>query len=271
MQLDWTLDVAGGVTLVSLHLQNDASVPRRVRVENRLDGPVLPPRRCGHPEFGWDEDGVALTLVPGETAGLGYACPVPTRDDDGGPPTAPPVAIVVDEPVTSREAESWPGTEEPTHADDAVARAIRDLGESRPPRAAVPSEKWSPDSGLSTSPPSPASSPFLSASPQTHPPSSDTGAAADHTASDDSVPAAVDEWLDAVATRVRLAERFDGASVEEATGALQEVGGVDGAARLSEGLDEDIETLQRVVNRATLLVERAESATVPVETLRRLA
>ncbi|EMA68291.1 DUF7857 domain-containing protein, partial [Halorubrum kocurii] len=66
MDLAWDVEREGGVSLVRCRVRNDDAVPRRVRIESRLDGPVLPPRRDGVPETGWDEAGVTLRLAPEE-------------------------------------------------------------------------------------------------------------------------------------------------------------------------------------------------------------
>lgn len=66
-----------GVTFVEMLLE--AAAPHRVRVENRLEGPVFPPRADGCPEAGWTEGGVDLTVDAGTTP-LGFATPAPPED-----------------------------------------------------------------------------------------------------------------------------------------------------------------------------------------------
>lgn len=106
-----------GVTLVELLVTADT--PTRVRVENRLDGPVWPPRRQGVPAAGWSDEGfegvVADRLV------LGYASPAD--------PVDPPAALVETAPV---EGDSG-GTDGPPTPRELVRR----LGRATPPRAAV--------------------------------------------------------------------------------------------------------------------------------------
>jgi len=116
VDLSWTVDDAGGVRFVACHVHNEADVPRRVRIDSRLAGPVLPPRRSGVPEAGWDRDGVTIRLDPGEKRGIGFASVAPAAD--------PPIEIADIEPVAGRETEPQPDT--PT-------KAIRTLGEHRPP------------------------------------------------------------------------------------------------------------------------------------------
>jgi len=43
MDLAWDVDREGNVSLVRCRVRNDDAVPRRVRIESRLDAPVLPP------------------------------------------------------------------------------------------------------------------------------------------------------------------------------------------------------------------------------------
>jgi hypothetical protein len=101
------------VTLVTLSLSSPD--PTHVRIENRLDGPVWPPREQGVPAAGWDETGFS-GVVDGSLA-LGYACPaVP---DDG-----PAAELVEQRP--------------PTDDDGPTARSlVRELGDASPPPAAV--------------------------------------------------------------------------------------------------------------------------------------
>jgi hypothetical protein len=108
-------------TLVTVRVENTTERPRRVRLHNRLDGSVAPPRRHGVPESGWDDDGVTRLLPGGETLSIGYACQAP--------PETPPVTV----------------HDEPSDGDDevetaTVERALRSLGAFAPPRAALPGD-----------------------------------------------------------------------------------------------------------------------------------
>jgi hypothetical protein len=78
------VDRRGGLTLVECIVRNDTAERRRVRVENRLDGPVRAPEGPTTPT-GWTDGTATLTLAPGEACALGYASPAP--------PQEPPVAL----------------------------------------------------------------------------------------------------------------------------------------------------------------------------------
>jgi hypothetical protein len=121
MESEWqltTLDGRDDVVLVTVRLRNPSPVDRRVRVDNRLDGTVLPPRRAGVPEPGWDADGFEGLVPAGERRAIGYACPAPE--------TRPPVAVVDEGRATE--------VNEATTAADAV----RELGDACPPVDALP-------------------------------------------------------------------------------------------------------------------------------------
>lgn len=121
MDADWSvtgLDGRDDVRLVTVELRNPDPVDRRVRVDNRLDGPVLPPRRAGVPDPGWDRDGFTGVVPAGGRLPVGYACPAPPR--------RPPVSVV----------DEGRAAGEPT--DDTAAAAVRGLADPRPPADAVP-------------------------------------------------------------------------------------------------------------------------------------
>jgi hypothetical protein len=121
MHSDWSvtpLDGRDGVCLVTLELRNPASVARRVEVTNRLDGPVLPPRRSGVPEDGWTRDGFVGVVAASDRRVLGYACPATAE--------RPPVAVV-DRGRATDEVD-----------DDHERAAVRDLADPRPPMDALP-------------------------------------------------------------------------------------------------------------------------------------
>lgn len=304
MELSWTTDHRDGVTLVACRLRNTGQIARRVRVENELDGPVLPPRSHGEPLPGWDADGVTLRIEPDEAAALGYAVPAPDA--------APPATIASDEPareedreandVTAKASDSL-GTSDPTAAD-----AVRELGAYRPPRAALatPATDQSGSDATVASPnvdveprdgdggeggdadedgggdvdsdgdatesgnedadrPERGSASAISTRADVDPASPDRPTASP------ADPAAVDAWLDAVERRIARAERLDGADVPTATEAVAVAGGLDAIRELDGKVADDAARLRDVADRAATLADRAAEAEVPTEPLGRLA
>ncbi|MFB6255468.1 MAG: hypothetical protein ABEH58_01875 [Haloplanus sp.] len=122
MESDWSVSTLDGhsVALVTVDIRNPSPVDRRVRVSNRLNGPVMPPRRAGVPVFGWSENRFE-GVVPAEgRRTLGYACPAPSR--------RPPVSVVDAGRIRDDAADTV----------DAAADAVRELGDPRPPGDAIP-------------------------------------------------------------------------------------------------------------------------------------
>lgn len=119
MEADWSITSLDShdVTLVTVDLRNPSSTDRRVRVSNALDGPVLPPKRAGVPDPGWDDEGFS-GVVPAEgRRTLGYACPAPSSN--------PPVSVADRGRADGEET-------------DPTATAVRELGDPRPPSDAIP-------------------------------------------------------------------------------------------------------------------------------------
>lgn len=115
MRLETETHRRGGVTLVAVRVTNDGDAPQRVRVANRCDGEMWPPRRNGLPAPGWDDGGWEGVVDSGATRPLGYA----TAD----PPADPPVEF------------AW--TERAAGGEPTAAGAVADFGDPRPPRDAV--------------------------------------------------------------------------------------------------------------------------------------
>ena len=302
VDLSWTVDQADGVWFVSCLLSNPTDVTRRVRLDSCLDGPVLPPRRRGVPEPGWDATGVTLSLESGERRGVGFACPVPPNnttdedriddeddaddedriddkndttdedriDDEDGidraiTPTDPPVAITDCAPADSDELAS----------SATAAAAVRRLGDHRPPRAVVADVPA--DAAATTT----TASTAATATNET-PPTADTALhAMVGGGTDDSRPAngvtgsgavaASAAWLDAVEERVERAERLTDADLETATTVLERTGGAKAAVDLARRVDADASQLRRLADRASSLAARAAATDVPVEPLESLA
>lgn len=238
MELDWSTQQASGVTLVALRLQNERATARTVHLENRLDGPVLPPRRHGEPEQGWDREGVTTRIPAGEAVALGYACPADATD--------PPVDI------TTVEAATEPATADP------VAHAIRQLGDARPPRSVL-GESITGDQQPDTTP---------DESPDEQPEDADREPAPDRT---DELPAGAGAVLQPYRKRLETVEALGVASVSEATGLLESNGGLTGIEQLGTELTADAAVLRALAAEATALAARAETASVPTASLRRLS
>ncbi|MFB6137492.1 MAG: hypothetical protein ABEJ42_04020 [Halobacteriaceae archaeon] len=208
MRLECDATAVGDVTLVECTVAG-GDRRRHVRVENRLDGPVWPPRRRGRPVAGWTavdggvpEDWAAdghrskrddaaadvafeAVLAAGETLALGYATPAPPAD--------PPVAV-----ETLATGDDVRGADERGPADVLAA-----YGDPAPPRDAVPvlgeDSRGAPSPGETTA-----------------------------------VPGAVGAWLEDVASRSTADGLDDGdrralAAVAERVGRLRS-GGTDGPA-----------------------------------------
>jgi len=257
LDVDWTLDERDGVSLVQVRLENRTETRRRVRVSNQMDGDLLPPRREGVPEAGWDADGYSGTLAPEASLALGYACL--------GDPVRPPVEV-----TDEGRADPSPDGTDPT-----ADAAVRELGSAAPPASAVPVDAFgAPRAGDAA----PGQSRLEGASADTSSaPSSRT--VPDDVDDADGNPETVgvdcdrdaDDWLDGVERRVERCERLTGATVTEAADVLSEVGGLDGAETLSARVSEDATALRALAERASRLADRAEETDVPVEALRRIA
>jgi hypothetical protein len=202
-----------GVTLVGLVVEADR--PTRVRVENRLDGPVWPPRSEGRPVAGWDDDGVTST-VDGRLS-LGYATPAH--------PSEPAAEVVSTEAVGPEATPDAPGCDasgSPPGNDGAAppvestpAGVVRALGDPVVPRDCVPVPDDGSTAGTEGSQ-SGATAPTGPDCPGTTAPESDAGnpgwADSELERSEDAdlfVPAPVRAWLADVERRLDAA-REDG-------------------------------------------------------------
>jgi hypothetical protein len=274
MELDWTAESVGGVTLVSFRLENERTVDRRVRLRNRLDGPVLPPRRQREPEAGWDSEGLTAVVPAGSTGAYGYACPAPQDE--------PPVAIAQigppDDPVAGGER---------TDNGDRVADVIRRLGDARPPRAAVGArttsdgEKAETTTGEDEHEGGNETVALEIAAPDEAPPEdgecgveqrpwkNDLGRT--DPAARPQLPSNLVTTLAPYRRRVETVEALGLASVTEATALLEANGGLDGIEGVGNRLDADAAALRALAVEATALAARAEAATAPVGALRRLS
>ncbi|AKU06404.1 DUF7857 domain-containing protein [Haloferax gibbonsii] len=293
MHSDIDVTVDDGVALVSVRVHNDAPVDRRVRLRNRLDGSVLPPRRAGVPEAGWDDEGFEGVVPAGSTVALGYAVSpsstatrdTATADLDARPEHAVGIDVLGRADEAERASDSTP--------DDAV----RTLGSARPPADAVPVSSDLPPTTRESETPEPTPSttsdasdgerrePLPSPEPQTRserpepseqPTDADVSAAVGTSeergrGTDQSLGSEPPESLESLAAferRIDLAERLDGASVADAAATLSEA---DICIDALDALDADRERLRRLAARATALADRATDADPDVDALRRLA
>lgn len=127
--LEWSCERSDGVTLVSLVVAADR--PCRVRVANRLDGPVWPPRRRGQPAAGWDGDAFAGRVPADGRLTVGYATPAR--------PAEPPAEVVSTVPAAEDDGEPDTGASGPAPAVESTpAGVVRDLGDPLVPRDSVP-------------------------------------------------------------------------------------------------------------------------------------
>lgn len=258
VRLDYSTSSLDSVTLVTARLHSETPVDRRIRLENQLDGPVMPPRTNGIPVDGWDDDGYETVVPAGSSVALGYACPAPERD--------PPLVVVSSERVFD-SASALPS--------DSVGDAVRRLGQAAPPRDAIadgvdhldhadPDSATEPDDADTQTA---STGDIVLAEPADAP--SGSGAAETTVATD--IPESIHSWFDTVETRTRRAERLTAPSVQTATHVLDDAGGLAAVEGLQKSVDDDAVRLRAIAERATGLAERAEEADVAWSALRRLA
>ena len=272
--LDYETERTDGVTLVRLYVT--AEHRRRVRVENRLDGPVWPPRREGQPAAGWDGDTFEGVVTADKRLVAGYATPAPPAD--------PPADLVADDPATpgtpagpvgaaggDRDVAGVPslggGAEAAGTSDDPTpADVVRSLGDPVVPREAVPvpdvqgtdpdespggspsgdegDDTFAPGDGAASRVPDPdgaaaSRTPDLGSDPD--------GAAAPPTDAALVVPGAVRAWLRDVDRRLAAVERRQAAE------------GTDPDPTLQVAVAGDRRALARAADRVKSLVGRAQA------------
>lgn len=251
-------------TLVTATLEG-ATVPTRVTVQNRLAGPVWPPRRGGVPAEGWDESGWEGVLPAGETVAIGYACPAPAVD--------PPLEVAATEPA-----------EATGEAFGSAASVLRALGSPAPPRKAVPGA--GPDGDGEAGPDRVGQRTSDRSAENARHEADDEGPEDGHALAaagpssggsgcvpmvEVELPEAVVSWLDQVETRLERAEALaDGEAGSRPTGSAPQAGSP-AARRLEERLAGDAEQLRELTKRATALADRAERAEAAIATRERPA
>lgn len=229
VRTETTVTVIGGVALVSVTMDNDTAAALRVRVENDLDGPVLPPRQDGVPVAGWDTDRFIGVIPADGRLGVGYACPVAAstaatvRTDDN------PVSVEILGPADGETGDPTPP--------DPVAATVRSLGRAAPPADAIPTK----------------TEPMVSAPRGRRSTQSESDATS-------RIPHPVSGWLDAVERQIELAERLTDASADEAAAAIEDCSGVGDAATLPTELDGHTDALHSIGERINDLASRAAAA-----------
>lgn len=200
MELTCAVDEHTDVTLVELVVSNPTRTRRRVRIENRLDGPVLAPRQHGTPESGWDEEGVTVTVEAGDHHAVGYACRAPADE--------PPASIAGSDPVTGT-----PST------DRRAADVLTALGDPRPPRDAIASspERESIDQRTRAEPTEtsdvPEESPRSEDQNDCEPTAKPVHPRFTGRDEEPVVPPAIDAWLARIADRIEGGEDVDAATL----------------------------------------------------------
>jgi hypothetical protein len=294
----------GTVTLVELVVENPAETATRVRIGNRLDGPVWPPRTDGVPEAGWDDGGFEGVVDGGDRRSLGYASP---GDGDG-----PPVEVVWTEraetPPEDRVSSDPPGgagldpDDVAVDAEPTARGAIRTLDDPRPPGDAVPLPTDEPSGEGSKEGDETGDHGERQAAPDDGPtapvadeddaermddarrvvddgvretgeddPTAAAEACGAEVAEDDDLPDPVAAWLDAVEERVERRETLaDAESLAAATEAVEDEGGLTATETLLATTGDDRAALRAFEARAADLRERAD-AEVPLDAYRRLA
>lgn len=261
--LSWDLTRRDGVTLVELVATAEAE--EWIRVTSRLQ-PVWPPRRQGVPVAGWDGASFEGRVGPDAPLALGYASPAA--------PQEPPARL---EPI---DADDGP----PDGAGVSPRAIVRTLGESAPPRDVVPVDPSASqaDGGsctagrTATADDRSSRTRSTTGAPGSEPDqTAGTAGGSDRTAagaaSGGNPGAAIDPWLDAVEERLAEAERLaDVAGVEEARGAVDTVGGIDGARRLRAQLEADRRHLRTLGERQQRLADRLAAVEIPLSTLERV-
>jgi hypothetical protein len=129
LTLSWSLRRIDGVTLIELVGRADERT--RARVEITTNDPLWMPRRQGVPAAGWDESGYEGVFPAGDPVALGCAT--------AAEPAEPPVEIVWAEPASEDDDSGFEPRIDVPDVDAEPASVVRNLGDPRPPRDAIPS------------------------------------------------------------------------------------------------------------------------------------
>ncbi|WP_096390487.1 DUF7857 domain-containing protein [Halopenitus persicus] len=268
MDLSWNVERRGGLAVVTCVLCNDAPAEKRVRLRNDLEGPVVPPRRRGVPESGWDRDGYTCRVNGNSTVGFGYVCPALTSVDRR-PMTIESVEDVDDED----DGTAAGGTETDDAAtESAVASAIRTLDDHRPPRGSVPSDGngggGEPvDAGESGKVPT-------EETPTGKPPTEDGAngmTSIDEKSINGEAPARIEDRIDAVGDDLDRLGRLTDADLETAASVVAESGDLQTLESDVDRLAAAIDELRTLRDRIDEVIERHDRLETPIEALRRIA
>ncbi|SEH36783.1 hypothetical protein SAMN05192561_10173 [Halopenitus malekzadehii] len=293
MDLRWNVERRGGLAIVTCLLCNDGPEAKLVRLRNDLDGPVVPPRRHGVPEPGWDRSGYTCHIEGSSRVGFGYVCAT-GLDSERRPMTIESVEPIKDE-VGRRDTDG-------TGANAAADRAIRTLGDHRPPRDCVPGIEGPADragaagtrrasadtngEAVSTAEGGTAARADGSASTDggtmTNEPvdesnvdDPDLGPNTDGVGSgrapDGTAIGTVERRIETVSAELDRLTVVSDADLEAATSAVAEAGGLDALESDVDRIAAEIETLETLRDRLDEVIDRHDRLDVPITTLRRLA
>ncbi|MFC7155812.1 hypothetical protein ACFQPA_10130 [Halomarina halobia] len=265
MDIEWSQRRRSGVTFVSVVLRSARR--RRVRLTSHL-APIWPPRRRGAPEPGWTDEGFEGSVEG--TLALGFA--TPARPTDGEPVAVE--SLAADEGSPTFDRPDWAPAVEATP--DGVVRALSD---PRPPRAAVPVPERaaggdrSAECGSESDDDEGAENGRAGGNEEaTGEREGGTDREATDARGDGAAPLhAAAATLPTIEARIEAGEELAAVeTLDDATAALERVGGLAGARALRSALEDDRETLARLEARVADLRRRA-SLDLPIETLERVA
>ncbi|MFA9516675.1 hypothetical protein ACERIT_05595 [Halopenitus sp. H-Gu1] len=246
MDLSCSRETRGGLAIVIGRIRNETGSPKRVRIANALEGPVLPPRRRGVPEPGWDAEGYTCRVAGESTEAFGYVCAA------DAPADGPPARIdSVAEPKDARDGDGSDESEENVRIDDSTTVAHQTLGDHRPPRKSIADgSRRSSTTGRRG-----VRTPTTTREKQTTKRTRDP----------------LEAHLDRMVERLERLERLEDGSLTVATRIVSDAGDLSAFRRDLRRLDADVERLGALRDRMESLIERRDRLDVPVAILEQLA
>lgn len=239
VSLTCTAARVGGVTLVTGRVANPDR-PRRIRVENCLDGPVWPPRRAGVPAEGWDADAFECVLAADETRPLGYASPADPVDR--------PMKIAGAEPTDPDGTDGFGPRADVPDVEDTAESVVRELDSPLPPRDAVATPDPDPGDGAGVTP--------ATDRPDATAPVADTDGLDGEQGAASAAVAAVEAAVAVVEERVERTERR--ARTAQSVGTVSASGSGGESDRRGQAAVE-VDRLRRIATRVSSLADRAEA------------